>query len=288
MPSRFFGQYLMEKGLITREMFLAAMHHQPAIGLPLLALAVSKGYLTEDQLARLDERSRRTGAAPIELAAREGMLSFGQLEELEQGPTQRCLYLGETLVQKGFLSLPQFGRAFALYRQDCPEQTAVTSALPAGVAIPHREIVDSLLDSFIDIFVHYTKQVVRVVGVSTSRPVEYGTPWVFSQQIVGDVCVRLLLAVEEPLVLAIASEMFQQEVTSVDGGALDAVAEFENVVGGTACTRLGEMGLTVKAEPPEVMDAGAVRAPASRDVVALDLETAKASLHFVVLFLERR
>ena len=53
MPSRLFEQYLIKKGYITREMSHEAVEMASAIEPPLIAVAISKGCLSEEQLSHL-------------------------------------------------------------------------------------------------------------------------------------------------------------------------------------------------------------------------------------------
>ncbi|MBN1270084.1 MAG: chemotaxis protein CheX [Kiritimatiellae bacterium] len=284
MPSRFFGQYLMEKGIITREMFLEAVRQQSAIDLPLCSQAITGGLLTEEQVARLDQDGRRSALPPLEEAVRLGMLTFSQLEELGNACPQKHLLFAEALIRKGFLSLSQAARALAQYRADFPDQPAVNSALPADAAIPHRDIVRAVLQAFMSVLVHYTKQVVRVASLSTGPPERVDTPWVFGQRIVSEVPCDIFLAVPEALALTIAREMLHAETVSMDDLAVDAITEFLNVVVGTACGALSEAGLRAQAAPPEAISAERLcqRRPAA--AVTLNLETTKGALLLLFAF----
>ena len=58
MGAMFFGQYLLSKGVISREALIDAIELQRRSNLSLTELAVRKGYLTDAQQAAIQVRYR--------------------------------------------------------------------------------------------------------------------------------------------------------------------------------------------------------------------------------------
>ena len=54
MPSKFFGQFLLERGVIGRDVFLGALQYQKSIQNPTCVVSLYGGYFSRPQLAELD------------------------------------------------------------------------------------------------------------------------------------------------------------------------------------------------------------------------------------------
>lgn len=285
MPAEFFGQYLLEKGLISREEFLKAARDQADIGVPLCALAISQGCLDANQLRQLDKTVAETGPGALERMARDGVLSVRQLEDLQRLPAQRGLYLGEALIRGGILSPTRFAKAFADYRRECPGAVGPTTSIPAGARVPHRIIVEAFTDSLVNVFVHYTRRVVRVARVTERLDGFAADDCVVRQRVTGAVAMQLGLVLPAPLAREIAAGMFGEPVNELGPAAIDALCEFLNVVSGGACAALGERGLSVRvASPPAPVAVASFALKANDEVVVVTLETTTATLRCAVLF----
>jgi len=284
MATRFFGQYLLERNIITREMLLDAVKYQREINLPLCALAIEKGCLTKEQLRELDDAHKGSDKKFIELALRRKMLSYEQLSELSKERSERWVFFGEALVQKGYLSLERFEELLREYRAQRGAQAAPAESVLDGV--PERELISSMLRITIDLFLHYTKQIIKVISVKVGYAEPDEAVYVFSQKITGDKPVQYALAVPEGLTLAIARHILQEDRTEVDELTLDAVEEFVNVVIGNACATLDMKECKASAEPPQILTRQMLADLASStETVTVTMETMKG--RFNALFLLR-
>src|SRR3972149_421897 len=106
MNSRFFGQYLLEKGRITSEQLVAALEQQKTVQAAIGILALESGLLTAEQIKQILTEQRKTGLRFGEQAVVMGSLTQTQVDELlqEQEVSHR-VRLGEVLVSKGYLTL---------------------------------------------------------------------------------------------------------------------------------------------------------------------------------------
>jgi len=285
MSTKFFGQFLLEKGVITREVLLEAVQYQKSINLPLCALAVEKGYLTADQLEALDAKHTKSDRKFMEIAFKEKMLTYPQLEELSKARSERWVFFGEALVQQGHLSLVELNGLFEEYRAaHQPAQDEVAENLPN---MPEKEIVSSLLRTTLDLFLHYTRQIIKVKSVVARCEEPGNIAYVFSQKVTGEKPFYYALALPEDLTLSIADYILQQENGSIDEMVLDAVSEFVNVVIGNACASLDMKNYKASAEPPQLMMKETFcNLLRSCNGVTVDLQTTKGDFRAMFLFQE--
>ena len=96
MSSRFFGQYLLEKGRITSQQLSTALDSQKAVTAPIGILALEKNWLTAEQIKHILDLQKKTNYRFGELAVRSGFLTQPQVDELlrDQDLSHRVL-LGE-------------------------------------------------------------------------------------------------------------------------------------------------------------------------------------------------
>ena len=100
----FFGEYLLNRDIITREQLEEAVRVQRENNVLLGTLAIQRDYLEESRLTELLEEQHRLNRKLGELAVEKGYLNDEQLQELLKIQSGNYLYLGESLVRQGFLS----------------------------------------------------------------------------------------------------------------------------------------------------------------------------------------
>ena len=122
---KYFGDYLVSKGLITREMLLAGLVEQ-ADGLPsVLRVIWEQKLLTEEQFFQALDAQAREG-----LEFRHACMSLGLWNEAMDKKAQECLArhripFGQILVKKGVIDLTTLTRAFDEFLAMQNEQVAV-------------------------------------------------------------------------------------------------------------------------------------------------------------------
>ena len=164
MSEKFFGQFLLERGVIRRDGLLDALEHQAAIPIPICALVLDRGLLTERQIEELDSERVRSARKPLEIAIRGRMLTFQQLEEATQNPAERRLFLAEALMRRGWLSLAQARRLLREHRQECPPHVSDLDALFQNME--QREVIVPFVRTTAELFLRYARQVLKVLSAA--------------------------------------------------------------------------------------------------------------------------
>ena len=285
MALKFFGQFLLEQGAITRDQLLDAVKYQGSIVRPLCALAIERGYLTKEQIAKLDAEHQGSDKKFIEIALHENILTFQQMEELHKIKSERWVFLGEALANRGHLTLSRMNELFEEYRKGQPVEDSFLSKTLASV--PEHEIITAMLQVTVDLFIHYTKQIVEVLAVEEA-PIVSGdsVAYVFAQKVAGDKNFDYAMALPEMLTLAIASHMMGEEMKEVNATVLDAVSEFVNVVIGNGCTKLCLKNFKVHAEPPRIMTRESISKLQPKNTVVVIMKTMKGEFQVLFLFQE--
>lgn len=130
MAAKFFGQFLLEKGLINREQLLHALDVQRASNPMLGELAVASGMLSDEQAERVNQRQRAEDKRFGDLAIDLGLLDSGQVETLLSMQKARRRFFGEILVDAGIMQSQQVEDELRLHRL---ERDQAVRALELGV-----------------------------------------------------------------------------------------------------------------------------------------------------------
>lgn len=255
MGAKLFGQFLLEREAISREMLLEAVKHQKNISLALCTLAVGKGYWTKEQAAQLDDERSRSGQEYRVIAMQHGMLKTSQLKELSEFREERWAILGEALLEKNALTLVQLHGLADEYQQG--QKELKLDVPPEKTPIQEWPVVFAFIQETVDLFQHYTMGTVKVHRIQQvnrdSSGIAGDITYVFPQTVKGEKHFCYVLALPEEQVLALASQMLQEKQSEINGLVLDSVAEFVNLIIGHGCIKLNMSTMRITAEPPQVM-----------------------------------
>lgn len=248
MGVQFFGQFLLEQNVITRDQLLDAVEYQEAQNLKLGAYAVKKEFISQADVERINQlqqsKDLRFGEAAVEL----GLLSKGQVEELITAQKNDRIYLGEAVVTKGHASQEQIDEALDNFKKQQagyhPNEVELPAEVPdAELAATFFDLTHKLLLRMGDIENKLTPA--KLVEGSVKVPGER-VQISFS----GNYNTRYILGVPD----AVARKMAKKIIDADDPSAeelIDIVREFANVVCGNILARLAQSGKTADISPPE-------------------------------------
>jgi CheY-specific phosphatase CheX len=272
MNTRFFGQYLLEKGRITSQQLLDALECQKDIPTPIGTMALERGLLTADQIKQVLQQQRKTNQRFGEIAVAFGFLTQVQLEELvgEQDTSHR-LRLGEALLSKRYITIETLEKDLKEYNKESEKFAYEVSTAFSNIA--HKQIIKTFTDLMLVMFTRFGKQDIIIERCETGKDKVRLFRWVISQKIAGEnVEFNCLLSVPPKLLLQMASTMLDEKIITADELALDATKEFVNIANGTACAKLSESGVSLTMLPPEVYETTTTPYPIqANDVICVHL-----------------
>lgn len=270
MAVKFFGQYLLEKGIISREALLDALEYQKSINLPLGALALERRLLSSEQVRQINDEQMRTDKKFGEVAVERNFLTKAQLDDLLKTQAQRWVFLGEALVKKNHLTPDELDAALKTYKkeQEMDEQVVRTDL----AAIPESLLVESTLDVSIKMFLRLAREVVKVTSVK-KEAMPLKSDHLIWQEVKGDKHFVIALAVPTSLLLSMGSAMIKKPQNEVSELVLDAGKEFLNIVVGNTCARLSQEELKLQPTPPVATEDASLAEGANACVVSRMVST---------------
>ncbi len=104
MAAKFFGEFLLDKGLFDRETLDRAVALQQSTNLMLGELAVSEGMLTKEEALEINLRQQIQNKRFGEIAVELELLDEGKIQQLLELQKKRRKYLGQILVEQNVLT----------------------------------------------------------------------------------------------------------------------------------------------------------------------------------------
>lgn len=118
MYTQFFGNYLLEKNIITKEQLLVALEEQSKVHLKLGTLAIHEGYMTANEVDTIIIMQTHEDKKFGELAIAEGYLTQKQVDLLLEAQKPDYLLLGQVLIEQGILTNIQLETIIAEYQSE--------------------------------------------------------------------------------------------------------------------------------------------------------------------------
>jgi hypothetical protein len=237
MTTPFFGQFLLERGRVSREQLLEAVRLQGEVNVKLGTLAMDRGLLSHEDVERLHLRQRSVDRRFGELAVAEGLLTQAQVDELLSIQQQERVLLGEALVRQGHLTLEQLQVELEAYRGLSEELPASLASIYKGV--PGARILEVCTEITLKMFVRLVDEHVKPgrcrTTAASARLHDVSVHQTFTGELDGLYCLNLT----EEMMRRMAACILEEEEPIPDEDALDGAREFVNIVAGNICARAG-------------------------------------------------
>jgi CheY-specific phosphatase CheX len=246
MGIKFFGQYLLEKGIITKEQLLDAVAFQEKQNIKFGVYAMRKGYINKEQLENVLKEQKNSDMKFGEIAIKMGYLTKEQVDEIVTKQQNDHVYLGTALVMKGYLRKDVLERELKEYQKQQLEYTPAR-AFPEkieneGDLIYLVELIERLLYRIGDLKV---KRGDILKKKKVFEKWENGVYVAFR----GSINVTLFFNFADAISRQIAEKLMGGQV---DNEAIveDALKEFVNIVCGNIAAKLAQEGKSVEFSVP--------------------------------------
>ncbi len=242
MFTQFFGNYLLNEGLVTKEQLSEALELQKTTRLKLGVLAINAGYLTAAQVEEIHIAQQRVDKRFGDIAVSLGYLTEEKVNELLGGQKMGHLLLGQALVDKNYMTNAQFESALNSYKK-------ANSLDDSDFTGPQNEKIEKVIREFYNFsgkkeeksltdYVSLTfKNIIRFIGddftpVTAEIEKEFTSKWMASQQISGKTNLFTAIEGNDKSFVGFASRYAQEEFTENDAMVKDCVSEFLNLHNG--------------------------------------------------------
>jgi CheY-specific phosphatase CheX len=260
MAVKFFGQFLVEKNLVSRDALLKAIDLQDEKNLKFGEMAISMGYVTQTDIERAHNAQMSKDLKLGDLLIEMGLLTSDQMNEVFTRQKNTHLYIGEALVQVGALDNDKLQQYLDEFKADQSQYVSNHIELPSGIS--NTLIWEMTAD------LTY-KMITRVLdlqfrpGKCQAITTVTNNFMMASMDLSGDVEARYIISVSESVQKSVAKAILREE--SVDGEPAevleDTVMEFVNVVCGNVAAKASQTGCMININPPSTIHPPATGLP---------------------------
>jgi CheY-specific phosphatase CheX len=288
MAVKFFGQFLVENNLVSRDALLQAIELQEQKNLKFGEMAISTGYVTKEEIERAHNAQLSKDLKLGDVLVEMGILTLRQLDDIVTRQQNTHLYIGEALVQVGALSSDQLHGHLDAFKRDQAQYVSERIELPGDVA-------DGLVMEMIADLTY--KMITRVIGLPfragkcKAVTVVDGNFMMAALDLTGDVDARYIISVSEGVQKEIAKAILREE--SVDAESVeileDTVMEFANVVCGNVAAKASQMDMVMNINPPVALhpQVTGLQVPADRMGLCFPIHVGENDRMELILFIKK-
>jgi len=249
MAVKFFGQFLVEKNLVSRDALLKAIELQDQKNLKMGEMAISMGFVTQADIERAHNAQMSKDMKLGDLLVEMGILTQDQLNDVITRQKSTHLYIGEALVLVGAINNENLQQYLDEFKVDQALYVSDRIELPAGIANNlvwemSADLTYKMITRVLDLQFRPGKcQKISTIDSNFMMA---------AMDLSGDVEARYIISVSESIQKSVAKAILRE--TSVDTEPAevleDTVMEFVNVVCGNIAAKASQTGITMNINPP--------------------------------------
>lgn len=250
MNVKYFGQYLLEKGHLSKDQLLEGIKYQKAINLKIGVLAIDKGFMTAAQVNEIVDLQKIANKQFGVLAVEKKYITTEQIEELISIQKSDRIYLGEALLEKGFVSLEQLETYLREYKKDQQKADSEINGALSSLNPKYSNLVKTTVQIFQDLLVRMVDETGKVSNCFEKTAHTPSNDYMVSQKIFGDANCIIGIGLRNSALCYISSQIFKKAIPEPDPYAEDGVKEFVNIGVGHLCAALSNEGIITETAPP--------------------------------------
>lgn len=262
MFTQFFGNYLLNKGLVPADKLSEALSAQSRTRPKLGVLAINAGYMTARQVALVHARQQQTDKRMGDLAVEMGFMTDEQVSELLSVQGEGHLKLGQALIDSGVMTNESFAEALNAYKEE-------NSLTDVDFSEDSGEKIDGIISRFYSFPVctngeflqeYITllfKNIIRFIGsdftpMTPARAARNELRFAALQKTSGAFNATTAIECDEAAYICFASRYADETLTEADEMADASNGEFLNLHNGLFCVNMSnDMGQVVELSPQE-------------------------------------
>jgi CheY-specific phosphatase CheX len=249
MSIKFFGQHLIERGIISTGQLHQAIEHQKTNNLKFGEWAVKRNWLDDHYVERLLNAQKRIDMKIGDLAVHFRMLEPDDVKKILNMQKNNNIMIGEVIVELGHVSADKLDEELALFLQD--QQPFIPEEVPVPKNFTNADALRHIAD--------LTRKFLRRIG-SMEAKIDGWSPCakepeqqfsLVSVHIVGDVNCEYALSVSKDVAAQLASGMLNTNVENEpDEILMESAKEFCNLVCGNFRSMMKHSGKILEISYP--------------------------------------
>ncbi|MEA3363032.1 MAG: chemotaxis protein CheX [Thermodesulfobacteriota bacterium] len=244
MAIKFFGQFLIDKKIITRLDLLRAIELQEKTNLRFGDLVIAIGLMTTEQISSTLRAQRHEDLQFGDMAVKLGFLSPAQVKQVLNRQKSEHLYIGEALVK--LETITQKKLSFYLGEFKKTQKAPVTEKIIIPEGVPHQPVWEIVVD-----MTH--KMLTRIAGVTFQTGSCTTIKKLPTRQVAveigfsGSISARYLLTISDNTRKLIAHAILKEEKaeTGTANEVDNSVKEFVNIICSNVVSKATQLGYSI-------------------------------------------
>lgn len=259
MFSKYFGNFLLNKGIITSQQLNEVFQEEKNSHVKLGILALNKGFMTLEQIEEVNEAQMATDKRFGEIAIEKGYLTVHKLEELLTGQKTSYLLLSQILLDKNLLTMEQISKHLFNYKNENgltnEELQELTSDNVEKIISNFLQLHNSTMEEYIVLLVKNIERHLHEKSfVEELKEPITSYQLVAHQKIVGEYNLDTYLLFKENDFKRVASIFAEEVLTEIDELCISAVLEFLNLHNGIFIVNEVDKGFDIDLEVQSLVD----------------------------------
>lgn len=253
MAVKFFGQFLVEQGIISRDILVKAIALQESRNKSIGDIVQELGFMKEAEVVKVNQAQRTVDLRFGDLAVKMGLLTDEQMKKALARQAESHMYIGNAIVQVGGLKPEELQRYLDEFKADQSKYATDRVDIPPN--IPHAALWEMMADMSYKMFTRVARLTFRPAPTQLTTRLE-PAHIAAAMDFTGDVRCRYIMSASPDVQTQIAKAMLGEENVAHEPKEVldDTVMEFINVVCGNIAAKSAQLGKTLDILPPELLD----------------------------------
>ncbi|MFQ5455981.1 MAG: chemotaxis protein CheX [Nitrospirota bacterium] len=255
MGVKFVGQFLVDRGKISRVQLLIAASYQKRHNLKFGERAKLMGFLTNEQIEKIHNEQRSIDLPFGEMAVRLGFLTENKFNRVLEEQKKNHVYLGQVLIEQNAITESELEKELEIFKK---EQSVYEGQ---GYKIPEWVRYPNILNFTIDL----TEKICLRMGDVQLKIGEFYKPddlllnsdsAIILVPISGEIKAWYLFIVPYDLATKMTCNIFHTSVSSDDKALIiDGMKELANIIMGNISAKSSEINCSLEIHPPDIIKA---------------------------------
>lgn len=246
MIAKFLGQFLLEKGVITKEDLIKALEYQKENHKRFGSYALRMGYLTVEQLNELYRLQLQKPEKIGELAIQKGYLTPQQVEEILQRQRNDHLMLGEILVKLNIIEREKL----YIYLDEYHRLTQTEDTHLSIENFKEEPYLLYMIELYVSLIYRYTQMKIKPQIPVRVNTIQAPFSFAVTRLVSRPKPIRVLFGAEENFAKEISKSFFGENYEVNEKYLEDAMEEFLNILCGNFLGKAAQMGKVWDLDPP--------------------------------------
>lgn len=262
MFEAYFGKYLENQGIITKEQYNEVVIASQSSRVKLGLLAVAEGFMTEEEAEEVNDAQHRLDKRFGDIAVSRGYLSESQVEMLLAKQGDSYLLFVQAMVERNILTLEEIQEHVKAYKTAQNLSDLDVDAIKSGdvdkiIPVLLRDCnISPVVKDYIALtarnIARFIDRQFRIEKVKVVN--EVSAPFAAAQVLDGDYKIFTGFFGEGEALKLIAEAYAKEEFEVIDIDVVDATCEFLNCNNGLFATKLSNEYVDIDMLPPILKD----------------------------------